>query len=308
MLNSSTSYPIEVGEQYETEFGVYEVLDIEGPDVTIEYEDGERQTVGIELLTRIWERIQLEEEITAQRKKRKQARRSGGSRSRNSYGRDFEGLSAGDFGVDLTGTSWRRREELGGLLAERLSSMSGKIFESHAVPRRPQVHIVYPEHYEQKVRVAKFIFDLSGESAFYGFYIEKPDEPLDESWDWVRFLPALAEDRNLHAHILVAMQRSELQWTIGVEKQEDRYISAQDETLYLESKQEEGAESERTPIDWDGFVELLNEIPSDTYCNLYLTAEMSADRAIELGVGIANEVVVVFDALLPLYEASVGED
>jgi hypothetical protein len=153
--------------------------------------------------------------------------------------------------------------------------------------------------------VAKFLFDLSGEDAFYGFYIEKSDEPMDESWDWLRFMPALAEDKNLHARTLVAMQHSDLCWTIGTEAPDDRYVVAEEENLYLQSERGKVQDSERTPIDWGGFVGLLNEIPDDSWCNLYLATRMEEARAIELGVDLASEVSGVYSALMPLYDVAV---
>jgi len=305
MSTNVPQYPLEVGEQYRTELGAYTVLNIEDTKAKIKYEDGQQQTISLDLLARIWERIQLEEEIAAQRRAKRKSARSNGSRSRSSYGRDFEGLTEGDFGDDLTGTSWRRREELGGLLAEKLSGASGETFESHAVPRRPQVHIVYPNHYDQKLHVAKFLFDLSGEDAFFGFYIEKSDEPMDESWDWLRFVPALAEDKNLHARTLVAMQHSDLCWTIDTEALDERYVVAEEESLFLQSEPSKVDDGERTPIDWDGFVALLNDIPDDSWCNLYLATRMEDTRAIELGVDLASEVSGVYSALMPLYDVAV---
>jgi len=305
MSSNVPQYPFEVGEQYRTELGEYTVLNIADAEAKIRYEDGQQQTISLDLLTRIWERIQLEEEIAEWRRAKRKSARTGGSRSRSGYGRDFEGLKEDDFGADLTGTSWRRREELGGLLAEKLTGASGETFESHAVPRRPQVHIVHPNHYNQKLHVAKFLFDLSGEDAFYGFYIEKSDEPMDESWDWLRFMPALAEDKNLHARTLVAMQHSDLCWTIGTEAPDDRYVVAEEENLYLQSERGKVQDGERTPIDWGGFVGLLNEIPDDSWCNLYLATRMEEARAIELGVDLASEVSGVYSALMPLYDVAV---
>ena len=56
---------------------------------------------------------------------------------------------------------------------------------------------------------------------------------------------------------------------------------------------------------WDGLSDLLSEVPDDQWCDCYVVARMDSARAIELGVGLAHEVANVFDALLPLYAASV---
>ena len=73
------------------------------------------------------------------------------------------------------------------------------------------------------------------------------------------------------------------------------------ETLHLRT----GADGERTKIDWDAFFELLESIPDNEWCNLYLSTEMGKAAAVAAGVGLASEVAQVYNAMLPLYAASV---
>ena len=307
MTNGARRHHFEVGEQYRNEDGVYTVLRIEGPDMVIQYEDGRTLQSSIKLQARIWERIQTENAIAAEDAASKTAaRRRGGSRSRASLGRDFHGLQDTDFRRGLSGTTWRRRSELAGLLAARLSDLSGQIFESRAVPRRPQAYIVQPQHYspDRSLCAAKFLFGLSETGASYGFYIEKSDEPMDDTWDWARFLAAVAEDKSLQARTLVAMEHCNLRWEINVEMPDgpaDRYVTTQQETLYLQTQ----ADGEPTPLEWAGFGELLAAVPADGWCNVYLMAYTDKASALELGVGLAQEVANVYNALLPLYAASV---
>ena len=146
----------------------------------------------------------------------------------------------------MTGTSWRRRTELAGLLAARLSDMSDEDFESHAVYRRAEVYIVQPQRWNSKepLRAAKFVFALSEKGATYGYYVEKSDKPMDSKWDWARFLAAIAEDKSLQARLLVAMEHCHLEWAIagdGVSDPAPLTVTVEQEALYLQRQDDGGA-------------------------------------------------------------------
>ena len=306
MSSISARHPFTVGEQYRNELGQYTVLGIDPPDIVIQYRNGQTITSSIELQMRIWERIKDEEEMSAPKPVRKSTTKRSGGKSRTGYGKKFHGLQESDFALELSGTSGRRREELGGLLALDTSEKTEEIFESMAVPRRSQIHIVFPNHYpgKEKNHVAKYLFDVSPDGAFYGFYIEKNSGPMDNSWDWPRFVRALKEDSALQARTQVAMAELGLRWEINVELPEaplNRYVVEEDGSLYLIAE----GEDDREEIDWNGFAQLLEAIPDDAYCNLTLATRINQERAIELGVGIANEAANVYQALMPLYEAAV---
>ena len=81
-----------------------------------------------------------------------------------------------------------------------------------------------------------------------------------------------------------------------------RTIVVEDGSLYLKSDK-----SESDKIDWSGFIDLINAVPEDVWCNLYLGARMEPARAIEIGIDIANEAANVYNALAPLYDAAVGD-
>ena len=309
MSNNAPRHPFVVGEKYRNEDGVYTVVEIADPQMEIQYEDGRTLRSSIRLQRRIWERIQHEEEIAARRAAKKTTtRRRGGGRSRASFGRDFHGLQESDFRRDITGTSWRRRTELAGLLALRLSEMSGHIFESHAVYRRPEVYVVQPEHWNSKEpqRAVKFFFKLTEAESSYGFLVEKSDKPMDHHWDWARFMATLGDDKSLQARTLIAMEHCNLSWEVypgggGLTAAAPYTVTADQETLQLQ----DANGGPRTPLAWEGFIELLAEAPADTWCDCYLTARADKAQAIEKGVGLATEAANVYNALLPLYAASV---
>ncbi len=308
-MTGASRHPFEVGKQYRNEHGAYTVVRIDESDMEIRYANGRTLVSPIALQARIWERICEEEALD---RAEKSARASSRGRSRSSrrarLGREFQGLSEADFDQDVTGTSWRRRPELGGLLADRLAALSGQLFESHAVYRRSEVYIALPQYFTpgDSFRSAKFFFSLNERETHHGFCIEKSNKTMDASWDWPRCVDALRHDKRLQAQVLVAMQTSDLAWEIDTSKPPEdqshtvRTVTASDQTLRLQA---EGGDA--TPLGWPDFIALLEDVPSDQWCDLYLAAHMAKVRAIALGVELAQEVAAIYHALLPLYMASV---
>ncbi len=299
-------HPFEVGKKYRNELGEYMVVELDWPDMVIQMEDGNEITSPIALQQRIWERLQ-EEKRTRKRRaaEKKAATRSTRSKNRSRYGKKFNGLTESDFGPSLAGTSWRRKEELGGLLARYTSERTDDLYDSSPVARRPQVHIVKPAYYraKDKQHAAKFLFSLDSEEVFYGFYIEKSDKAMDETWDWPRFLKSFASDTQLQATATVAMQELELSWFYNLGHEEsagNRYRVVEDGVLQLMDGKEGKA------VEWDDFISDLRELPEKTWCDLYLGKSISKQEAIELGVGIANAAASVYAALAPLYDASLN--
>lgn len=219
----------------------------------------------------------------------------------SSWGRNFAGLEAGDFKRGVSGTTWRRKGELAGLLASLLSDASSHFFTSYAVPRRPQVFIYVAEHMEEdrRQRSAKFYFQLDEEKAHYGFRIEKSDETMDKKWDWSRFLAAL-EDDDLQETLSAAMAEHNLHWRVEVLDDEGvarLAIVERDGPLTWEE------EGETESVSWSDFVKRLREVGAERWCDVWLRATMDRAAAVEAGVPIGPQVAGVYRALLPLYEA-----
>jgi hypothetical protein len=57
-------------------------------------------------------------------------------------------------------------------------------------------------------------------------------------------------------------------------------------------------------IEWSGFTQRLRAIDVEKWCDLYLCARLSKEDAIAAGLEIVEPVTEVYQALLPLYEAS----
>jgi hypothetical protein len=231
-------HPFRVGEKYRNRKGEYEVVKLEEPKMMIRYADGQVFTADIGAQAQIWENIQAEDRLPPRPPEPPVP-----PRGRDSEGKDFHGLQEPDFKKGVGGTSWRSRPSLGGLLAKTMSAATGRSFESYAIYRRAEVHIAQPVQYRERVkseegknssrgtkgekdkskekerlRKAKFFFSLDAEQASFGFYIEKDERPMDETWRWLRFISILKTNRELQQKLQAAMHHLHLHWDVYVWK------------------------------------------------------------------------------------------
>lgn len=221
----------------------------------------------------------------------------------SSWGRNFAGLEAGDFKRSVSGTTWRRKGELAGLLARRLSDASSHFFTSYAVPRRPQIFLYVPKHMDEdeRQRSAKFYFQLDEEKVRYGFLVEKSDTKMDKKWDWSRFLDALERNESLRETVTAAMAEHDLHWRVdvlGAQEELDRMavVTGNDPLSW-----EEDGETET--VSWSNFVQRLRDVKTDQWCDLWLEATIEKAAAADASQEIADPAVNAYRALLPLYEA-----
>ena len=238
---------------------------------------------------------------------------SSSSRSRTKkpskrWGREFDGLEETDFKDGITGTSWRRRGSLGGLLAKELTNTTPCNFISYAVPRRPQIYVANPDCLDRsnKYPAAKFHIQLDEEKAWYGFYVEKNDGPMDRSWDWKRCLESLARDEDLQTQLETAMAENDLHWE--VELLHDDNLVDDPIQVTLGDPLAWQANGETEPISWEEFVEKLKELPQSYWCNLYLGKHMDKAQALAAGTNLADSVIAAYEAIYPLYDASTHAD
>lgn len=296
-------HPFEVGARYENRKGTYEVIDINGAQMTIRYENGESMETPIKLQKRIIQNMAIDEEIAEQQARHR--KRSHRKRSAQ-YGRNFDGLVESDFKQSVTGTSWRARSGLGGMLAKQLSYLSGRSFVSRAVPRQPQVYVVDRSAYEDlSERDAKFCFALDPETVYHGLYVEKGGDRMDESWDWLRLVDTLKEDEALRGALAQAMDRYDLHWSIHMPNQEnepDLTAQVQLDTggLVIRTGTRSG---DAEALQWPDFVKMLEEIDREHCCDLFLRQALNKEKVLDLDVQIAEDVANVWNQLLPLYRA-----
>lgn len=295
-------HPFEVGKTYRNRKGEYEVVSLDGPSMVLRYSDGSVLRTRVDVQARIWRNVQMEARVEREKQRAKSQpplRRRGGRR-----GQDFQGLQDHDFQKGVGGTSWRARTSFGGRLAERMTDITARFFQSWAIYRRAEVHIAQPTHYDSQARArgAKFVFGLWEEGAWYGFYIEKNLGPMDATWQWPNMIQALSSDALLRGEIEQAMQAHDLRWKLYVwgDGSLVAQVGAAEEGLV----REEPTDQELGLLTWPKFVEELRSLDTETWYSLFLLANLQKERALAAGPGLVEPVAEVFRALLPLYEAS----
>ena len=300
----------ECGERYRDRNGEYELLELDGNRMRIRYvETGEEGTGDRVFKERIWLNICREErEETEKSAPRPAKRKRRQGTSHGTRGAAFQGLGAGDFQAGTRGTSWRRRESLGGLLARHLTDRSSGYFESFPIPRQPMVNIARPDFYgeETKLREAKFFIKLDEEQVSYGLYIERGKEPLDDSWRWPRFLRSLRQNEALRSGVEDAAARCDLHWKWYVWEGGGLVARAFREEGGWSWVSSNGGGSET--LSWEAFLDRLENADANKWCELHLCRDMPREEALGLGVQLVDPVTDAFVALLPLYGAAVDEE
>jgi hypothetical protein len=312
----SVGIPFIVGGSYRNRDGVYEVVDLTPPTMLIRYRDGRELKTLIADQARIWENMQIEAddpdatdddiEDLPRRGRAGPAFRPIKTITKPLF--DFRGLADSDFKSSPAGTHWRSRGSLGGLLANQLSTRSGRKFESHAVSRRCEVQIHDPQRFNhpEPLREAKFRFAVNESGVLHGFYIEKNDGPMDATWDWTRFNAALRRDPSLCTRLAPSLTDHDLRWDVetGIAGQDNWVATQVTATSGGQAQWRSGNDAPQT-IPWTEFIERLQTLPADQWCNLMVCQSLTRSRAIGLRAGLADHAVRVWHLLLPLYMASV---
>lgn len=229
-----------------------------------------------------------------------------GARPKKHKGRDFIGLKLHDFSTDTTGTHWRQETTLKGLLTHQLSHKTGRNFESRSINYRPQLLIGEPPRFDKgnldgfNFKKAKFNFRLNEDEARYGFYIEKSDKEMDETWEWSNFLQVIRRSetmpwlesimREYELHFLIES------WINGPKKYPHQII------VKLGSPLVRVEADKHQTISWERLAITLNSISEAVWCDVNLCTSMPKEDAIEAGAEITKPVVETFVALLPLYD------
>ena len=287
-------HPFVVGGRYRNRDGEYTVIKLDGSNMLIQYADGRMIETQIARQERIWENMQFEVEVEEETPISQSVPPSKSSRQvKDRYGKDFRGLTDADFKSSTEGTSWRARTSLGGLLALRLSTLSEREFESHAIYRRTEVHIVQPQSYNPEIRLqeAKFFFLVNAEGVRHGFYIEKNWDEMDNTWDWHRFTASLMQRPSVWHQLTQTMGLHKLRWeayikTEGQEPGRTIYVDVRADQLSLRDSQNGPLQI----VDWSDFARLMDGIRQTEWCNLYLVQQIEKHEAIQLGVRIADRV------------------
>jgi hypothetical protein len=310
------SHPFETGKTYRNRVGEYVVQSIEGDKMTIRYVNGGTLVTDVTIQARIWENIQFEEQMSREeermrlaREARMKVRRQAARAKRAKAIPKFPGFQESDFEPKKRGIAWSSRKELGKVLAHKLNQEKEKSFDSWIVPRKSEVHVARKDHYDMDERElnAAFFVAVDDRGVSHGFRVGKPDGKAKVKWPWSAFLKAITEDDKLRRAMRAAMKAHEL--TLDVYAMDVSYgmvgrVSLQPRGFLWEEKKADQELTQR--MQWTDLVDHLQEVGASKRCNLYLRRLTPADEASNAGRGAADEIAAVFEALLLVYDTSVG--
>ena len=286
------NHSFKIGETYENMNGPYTVLSVSPPKMTIRYEDGTQSVVDIVIQERIWNRIQDELDFARQEYERRT--------KINRPHIDFSGLTEDDFKDNVTGTKWRRKGGLAGLVSRQLSDLSTMKFTSTTISRLPQFFVHPPHlsmlHKTERVKLPKFAVRLSPEKLLYGFYIEKSDKEMDREWYWPRFLDLMSEVR-WQDYLTRTLVEREMKWILRFE---ENITNSEGDLLSDEIVISSFSKDSQFPT-FSDFVIYLQNLPEDKWCNLYIAKTMDKQEAIDLQTRVSGAISQTLNALLPLY-------
>ena len=297
----SENIEFKVGHKYENMKGVYEVISISGDSMIISWENGERTSTPIDLQRKIIQRIQQEKQerdtdrIQGQTKEPKHQNKEGTSK----YGAKFKGFKESDFKKIVTETNWRSRNCLGGAVTERLFSDKFN-FNSWAAYRMPIIHWVDIKHRgrDHKWLQAKFFAQVDENYFYYGFYIERSSNPADTKNDWNAFIWWLKDAKNEY-------------WLNEIVSEHTLCIYGLDEKGFsgtIKSFNEKW-KIHNSEIDSEEILSLsnfLDTLSKECWIDLHIAKKVNKDEVLVKGEKIADDISTLFEALMPLYEASVA--
>lgn len=301
----------EVGKTYRNRAGEYTVLSVDGDQMKIRYVNGGTLMTDVNLQGRIWENIQFEEQASRAEERRRlalEARLAARVKTREAKARPaFGGFREEDFQPKKRGVAWANRRALGRLLAYEMSQRTRQAFDQWLIPHQAAVHIARKDHYVADTPGcnAAFYVSVNEHGAAYGFYLGKPDGRIQSVWPWPVFIAALDVDKTVQDAMWAAMEAHHLSLDVHAMQISyglvGRFTVQGTGFLWQQETTQQGVSQ---PMDWDELVETLQTVAPDKRCELYLGKHLSAEDALKEGAEIASEIASIFQALLPVYEAS----
>jgi len=294
----------EVGEVYSNRNGRYRVEELQsgGHVMRIVYLDsGEEQLTPVALQKRISRNMHWERQDARLRAKREERRYL------SSYGKDFTGLDPDDFKREIVGTRWRRRGELPGAVAKKLSvSQREFTFTSWAVARRPVAYLIHREKYDTggsdvPETNARFTIEVDEDYLYYGLVVESSAGSMGEEWDWPRFIEAMSADEAVREAVHTAEESHQAK-IIGrvLEDNEDYYYGDSGDAVEMLWARDEAAN-----MSIDEKLKEIAAVPENTRAEVYIMARLSKDEAVGAKAKIADRVTDLMQSLLPVYTSAV---
>ena len=284
----------EVGGKYENVKGVYKVLsmDSENDAMVIQWENGEEIETSIKLQEKIIKRMMFEKKLEAE-----QSQTVKGYTVPNSAGSEFKGFVETDFKNNVTGTTWRSRNSLGGAVTRQLFSKK-YTFISTSVYRVPMTQWADVQHRLSTADASeqgKFFVQANEKGLDVGFYIEHPKGADYSKNEWNEFINWLNEDEN-EKWVNKISEANGL--TVKIDEwHDDKMVSA----AYL--KPENGTWKKDNEI-IESITPFVGAINPEHWVGLYVYSEMVKESVVSQKKEIAVDIAGVFELLMPLYEAS----
>ncbi len=310
------SHPFEVGKFYRNRKGQYVVQAIDGDRMTIRYEDGQTLDTSVHIQARIWENIQFEKQMAMAEERRRlaveerKAARQRAARAKRERARPkFAGFQESDFEAKKRGLAWSSRKELGRLLAFQLGRRVGGEFDHWIVPRRCRVHVARKDKYDRETRETNAAFQVATdeEGVAYGFYVGKPGGRSKAAWPWRMLVASLGESESLSEVLREALVKNGLQidvWAASTSYGRVARITAEGKGFLWEHEDAEQQVSRQ--MNGAELAEYLGSVAPTKRCGLHVHKQISPQQAMEAGADVSDDMLAVFEALLPIYDASVG--
>ena len=310
------SQPFQVGTTYRNRAGEYVVQAIAGDEMTIHYVGGSTLKTKVNIQARIWENIQFEEQMAREEERQKLAKEaSQAARRRTALAKKarakppFKGFVPSDFEPKKRGITWSSREALGRLLVGDLSQRTGAGFGFWIIPRQSEIHIAQVAHYDRDQRDSRaaFFVSIDERGVAYGLRVGNPGGKAKKDWHRPAFLAALAEDGKPRRSLRAAMKKHGL--SMDVYARDGRYgqvgqLLVQERGFLLQ--QEEAEQSMTKRMSWQDVVEYLQEVAPKQQSDVFIRKLLPAESALKAGQGVSAEILQVFKALLPIYDAIVA--
>jgi hypothetical protein len=300
---------------YRNRVGEYEVKAIEGDQITIKYVGGSTVTTSVSILARIWENVQFEDQMARDEERRQlakearlAARRRSARAKREKAKPTFGGFEESDFEAKKRGIAWASRKELGAALAYELSQRMKSDFAYWIVPRKSEVHVARKERFDADNRDnnAAFFIAVNEEGVSLGLHVSKAGGKVKPGWPWPTLLEAFVDSDKTRRAVRAAMKAHDMSldvYAMDVAYGQVGQILYQDRGFLY---QHETADQEMTQrMDWKALVDYLQSVAPGKRCALYLRKRLLAGDALGAGVELTGQFADLFQALVPVYDASV---
>jgi hypothetical protein len=177
------------------------------------------------------------------------------------------------------------------------------------VPRQSEVQVARKDPYDRDRREtnAAFFVAVDETGVTHGFRTGKPAGKEKDTWPWSLLMSALAEDQAVRRALRAAMKDQDLVIDVYVEErgyQQVGRILLQERGFLWQHETED--QEVALKMDWNQLVEHLEDVTDEKRSDLLVCRHLAPQEALKLGEATTTDACDVFEALLPVYNASIG--